>query len=93
MIMDGFLEDLPPDKVNSITMQVKEKNLSCLVITSDYYFAISAADSGNNVYCFNHEPAAAVLKKELTKRFKNNRAASPRQQQYKRKNVKSTGAG
>jgi hypothetical protein len=73
VIMDGFLEALSPDKVDTVKLEVKERKLFCLIISSDYYFTLFVAGSADSVCCLPNEPAAAVLKKELEKRSKESR--------------------
>jgi hypothetical protein len=70
IILDGFLNRMPPDKVNALKLRIKEKKLHCLVITSDYYFTLLMVDSAADFFCYKNEPAAAVLIKQLDKKFK-----------------------
>ncbi len=51
IVMDDFLKGMPPDKIDDILLKIKEKELFCLIISSDYYFIDAIVKDKNNIFC------------------------------------------
>lgn len=56
IVMDDFLKGIPPDKIKDILLKIEEKELFCLIISSDYYFTTAIVKDRKNIYCLKTDP-------------------------------------
>ncbi len=62
VVFDEFLK-IRPDKLPEFTLQFKEHNVACLIISSDYYFTEHFVDKTTPFEYYVNEPNAAMLKR------------------------------
>lgn len=63
IVMDDFLKGMPPDRIRDILLKIEEKQLFCLIISSDYYFTNAIVKDRKNIYCLKTDPLFKLLNK------------------------------
>jgi hypothetical protein len=61
IVMDDFLKGMPPDRIRDILLKIEEKQLFCLIISSDYYFTNAIVKDRKNIYCLKTDPLFKLL--------------------------------
>jgi hypothetical protein len=62
IVMDDFLKGMRPDKIKDILLKIEEKQLFCLIISSDYYFTNAIVKDRKSIYCLKNDPLFGLLK-------------------------------
>ncbi len=65
IILDEFFRGLNPENIADMKLQLKEKDVFNLVISSDYYLTKEISDNVKKIYYLKNDTTASVLKNNI----------------------------
>jgi hypothetical protein len=65
IVLDEFFNGLNPENIADMKLQLKEKNVFNLVISSDYYLTKEIADNVKHIYYLKNDTSASVIKNNI----------------------------